>query len=1046
MKRYAAFTLAFCLLWSIRAIAQYPVNYPRLIGVSSGGGSKNGGALFELKSDYTTYTSLHDFQSHEDGFSVAYQEMVEIGGVLYGTTANGGLYNRGVLFSYKAATGEYKAEYHFSDGTGALPSGNMILASDGKLYGLTQYGGLNTDGVVFSYDPASKVYEKKADLKKDVTGTAPTRGFSNGAGGSLFAFTAGATLDGSASIIEYNVGTGALSKRADFPAGSYPTGYITLAPNGKMYGFTITDGANNFGTLFEFDPATGAVVKKVDSDSGTSCFGGFVLGANGTLYGAGAMGVLEYAPGTTSVAVFGSSNFHDGHRPTGRLTAVNGKFYGLNSLGGPEDGGSLFVYDPVSHDYTHLRGLTTAHGREPDGTMTMAANGNLYGTTLFGGSHQVGVLFEYDIDDNIYTVKKNFQASETGLWGAAPLLRVDNKIYGNAGGGSFGYGVLYEYDLSSGTYSKKADVDKPAGWLIQGLGHANGKFYYATFIGDRTASVPPRILEFNPATGVTEVVSNLTSTTAQFMSSFVLARNGKIYGFASSTDFNLGGLLFEVDPVTRSTVVKLELSVGDGRQPYAVFEGPDGHLYGTAQLGGTSSNTNVSGTLFKYDIAQNTVSVLHNFIEESGAGPQGMLAFANGKIYGVTSLGGQFNKGTLYEFDLVNSAMAIKKHLEKPASATGLMVGFNGRITGAFAESTGGSLFEFDPSSDSFQVRLDFRPSTAHGFWPINMIFIKGEQTLTFPALGTKTVGSAPFSANAAATSGLPIAFTSSNPNVATAFENTVTIHGAGQTTITASQNGDDNYNAATPVSVTLIVSKGSQTITFSTVSTKTLSNPPFNLTAAASSNLPVLFTTTSDKVSIEGSQVTLLKAGSVAIKANQAGNANYTAATSVEQTFCINPDKPSIIVNPSIATSLSSTNPEGNQWFKDGTAITGATNVIYSVTTAGSYTVQTSIDGCKSIMSDASVVEITGLEDQLDNVISIFPNPATDEIFIKLDQSASSTAAVDVIDMLGRTIESRHVRFGVQERFDLVRLRKGVYLFKIEADGVVVTRKFVRY
>ena len=88
----------------------------------------------------------------------------------------------------------------------------------------------------------------------------------------------------------------------------------------------------------------------------------------------------------------------------------------------------------------------------------------------------------------------------------------------------------------------------------------------------------------------------------------------------------------------------------------------------------------------------------------------------------------------------------------------------------------------------------------------IGLSIAKGNQTITFGTLATRQVGDAPFNLSATANSGLPISYSSSSNSVATVSSNTVTIVGAGTTTITASQGGDDNWNAATNVTQTLSV------------------------------------------------------------------------------------------------------------------------------------------------------------------------------------------------------------------------------------------------
>jgi hypothetical protein len=82
----------------------------------------------------------------------------------------------------------------------------------------------------------------------------------------------------------------------------------------------------------------------------------------------------------------------------------------------------------------------------------------------------------------------------------------------------------------------------------------------------------------------------------------------------------------------------------------------------------------------------------------------------------------------------------------------------------------------------------------------------KASQTITFGPLADRTHGDAPFWLTATTDSGLAVSYSSSDPTVAGVSGNTVTILKAGATTLTASQAGDDNHHAATPVGQTLNV------------------------------------------------------------------------------------------------------------------------------------------------------------------------------------------------------------------------------------------------
>jgi hypothetical protein len=82
----------------------------------------------------------------------------------------------------------------------------------------------------------------------------------------------------------------------------------------------------------------------------------------------------------------------------------------------------------------------------------------------------------------------------------------------------------------------------------------------------------------------------------------------------------------------------------------------------------------------------------------------------------------------------------------------------------------------------------------------------KGTQNIIFGSLPINYLGDAAFNLTATSSSGLTVTYTSSNPNVATVLGSLVTIVGEGSTTITASQAGDSNWNAATSVTQTLTI------------------------------------------------------------------------------------------------------------------------------------------------------------------------------------------------------------------------------------------------
>ncbi|WP_139786763.1 choice-of-anchor Q domain-containing protein, partial [Desulfamplus magnetovallimortis] len=176
----------------------------------------------------------------------------------------------------------------------------------------------------------------------------------------------------------------------------------------------------------------------------------------------------------------------------------------------------------------------------------------------------------------------------------------------------------------------------------------------------------------------------------------------------------------------------------------------------------------------------------------------------------------------------------------------------------------------------------------------------KADQTITFDALAAKNFGDADFNLTATASSGLAVSFSISDTNVATIAGTTVTIVGAGTANITASQAGDDNYNAAPEVIQTLTVAKAEQSITFADLSARYCVDESFALTATASSDLDVSYTSSDTTVATVGGSgssatVTIVGSGTTAITASQAGNDNYNAAPDVQQPLVVNAILPTV-------------------------------------------------------------------------------------------------------------------------------------------------------
>ena len=160
---------------------------------------------------------------------------------------------------------------------------------------------------------------------------------------------------------------------------------------------------------------------------------------------------------------------------------------------------------------------------------------------------------------------------------------------------------------------------------------------------------------------------------------------------------------------------------------------------------------------------------------------------------------------------------------------------------------------------------------------------------------------------------------------------------------------------------ITVTLEKQDQSITFNPVSDQT-EGDTFTLDAATNSALAVEFTIVSGPATISGNEITLTGPGQVTIRASQPGNADFNPAEDVEQTFCANPQKPTVStpVEGFVTVVLSSSTDEGNQWFSGGNPIPGETSKTVSVMESGIYSVQVTVNGCVSELSEDQEVVIT--------------------------------------------------------------------------------------
>ena len=230
-----------------------------LYGLTSLNSSHDGGALFYVP----TVTGLGIIGALPfDGPTVGKNPKGSLiqgsNGKMYGMTELGGSNDLGVVFVFDN-TGqetEFKKILDFNGAVnGSNPTGNLVEASDGKLYGLTKAGGTNGQGVIFSILKDGTGYTKLLNFNGIATGIEPKGSLVQYTDGKLYGMTSAGGANGYGTIFSITT-AGVFTKILDFNGanGKSPVGDLLVAPNGTvMYGTAYAGGVNDDGVLFKLE-------------------------------------------------------------------------------------------------------------------------------------------------------------------------------------------------------------------------------------------------------------------------------------------------------------------------------------------------------------------------------------------------------------------------------------------------------------------------------------------------------------------------------------------------------------------------------------------------------------------------------------------------------------------------------------------------------------------------------------------------------------------------------------------------------------------------
>ncbi|MBS1637358.1 MAG: T9SS type A sorting domain-containing protein [Bacteroidetes bacterium] len=353
------------------------VNSSRLIGVTSVGGAGDKGVIYDYNIVAGTLTKLADLSFALNGEYPQSSLLKASNGKYYGLTYSGGMNNGGVLFEFDNITGTYtkKADFDYSTNSqfGYNPIGALMEAVPGKLYGVAQSGGPLSQGAgtIFEYDINTALLTTKYTFggPNYLNGSGPFGPLLKSSNGKIYGVTDNGGLNQTGVLFEFNITTGTLTKVVDFPAGQTPMMPPIEAPDGSLIG--LSNNGSYSGSIYKYIPATNtfSTVSYMGSTVGGNITGQLTMAPNGYFYGTtmngGAYGggvIFSYDYVTNSRnKVY---DFPSDYNVQSNLTlAPDGYLYGLSGAGGSHGQGTLFKFDPSTVTFSTLVNFDGLNGR-----------------------------------------------------------------------------------------------------------------------------------------------------------------------------------------------------------------------------------------------------------------------------------------------------------------------------------------------------------------------------------------------------------------------------------------------------------------------------------------------------------------------------------------------------------------------------------------------------------------------------------------------------------------------------------------------------------
>jgi len=356
--------------------------------------------------------------------------------------------------------------------------------------------------------------------------------------------------------------------------------------------------------------------------------------------------------------------YADGAMPDSRLLMDgDGNFYGTTMQAGAiGDGGTVFKLS-ASGTLSVLHSFATSgdDGRNPEASrLVMDSAGNLYGITPYGGTNNTGTVFKISAS-GVESVLYSFGPG-SGTDGKSPegdlITDGAGNVYGTTvTGGTYDRGTVFKLSTSSGKESivysfgtaGASDGTQPlAGVIMDSAGNLCGTTSSGGTNGNGTVfKIAPSgkesfLYSFGP-------VGENDGQSPQ--GGLIMDGAGSLYGTTQFGGLNFTGTVFKVSAAGAESVVYSFGPMGgsDAQYPMAgVIMDNTGNLYGTGSSGGTDA----TGAVFKIT-PSGKESILYSFGPLAGSDgnypKDGVIMDGAGNLWGTTRSGGYPGTGTVFE-------------------------------------------------------------------------------------------------------------------------------------------------------------------------------------------------------------------------------------------------------------------------------------------------------------------------------------------------------------------------------------------------------------